>query len=607
MRNVVKFRLSTLPEFKAFLETQCAGKIVSSEYDQLWTEDGFNSADWKLKEGFLRSLCAILAGQSGFSLDESLRVKLLDFFASIAPKDLGSIKNLAVQDTVRYSRPDIDEIFHKLVLGQIREACEECITFNYWDHALIIAKTLDTAFYEDVMSRFLNARFANGHPLRTLYLIMTANEQAALEEIRGIIGDAETVSFVKDIWAVLGNFLLRAKPGTSQICTIFEDIGGCLFDQKLFENALICYAIAVLTGSPFNQDSQIVNRVDFLLAWFLSNPEQSTINFAGMRVLDLLAEKLSSLHSNTILWRCQFAKLMFAQFLYDMDSFDQTSLISLTQARRLGKEIKKGTAKFLAEECTILCARQAIEETNTFKQEKAAFLSSAAAMKSPVLTSPLTPATSYAPVQPIGAYEPLAPAPELVNLPRSNSITPPSTAFTPSNNDFVNSRPVLEEKEDSSSALKTQNDQPTQQKQTQQTSGLASKQQSEKESILAKLLPWTSKSESSKGDSQKPVVAKMGKKNTWRFDTKLNKWVDDSDPSTFEEAPKLAPPPVAKASAATSMATAAVPTSSSAAPIASTPAAAPSFRAKKGKMKYFDPLNPDADAAAPTIPSFNGL
>ncbi len=602
VRNVVKFRLSTLPEFKSFLESQIEGKIISSEYDKLWTEDGFKSAEWKLKDGFLRSLCAILAGQSGFTLDEALRVKLLDFFASIAPKDLGSIKNLAVQDTVRYSRPDIDEIFHKLVLGQIREACEECITFNYWDHALIIAKTLDPAFYENVMNRFLNSRFAKGHPLRTLYLIMTANERSALEEIRGIIGDETTVSFVKDIWAVLGNFLLRAKPDASQICTIFEDIGNCLFDQKLNENALICYTIAILTGAVFAQESQIVNRVDFLLSWFLSNPEHDTIDFAGMRVVDLLTEKLSSRHSNTILWRCQFVKLLFAQFLYDMDSFDHSSLISLTQARKLGKS-SKGYSKILAEECTILCARQVIDEEITFKQEKLVNAFQASVIKSSVLASPPQAAavqSTFTPMQqsPSLGYEPVqfndfTPAPELIQASKTESINSPGTSYSPVD-DFISSKPKRNSiKEEPSPKQETAR--PQQSKHQNETEG----------GLLTKLKIWVNKNEASKNDPQKPVVAKMGKKNTLRYDAKLKKWVDDSDPSTMEETPKLPPPPMAKLPASTSSsvpATARMPTNPGPA-VANTM----SFRAKKGKLKYFDPLNPDADSAAPKIPSFNSL
>ena len=96
----------------------------------------------------------------------------------------------------------------------------------------------------------------------------------------------------------------------------------------------------------------------------------------------------------------------------------------------------------------------------------------------------------------------------------------------------------------------------------------------------------------------------MGKKNTWRYDEKLKKWVDDNDPSTMQEPEKIAPPPVAKAMMAGPSST-------------NNPAAPPtvaSFRAVKkgGKVKYFDPLNPDNNnndsaSAQPVIPNFNGL
>lgn len=640
VRNVVKFRLSTLPEFKTFLEDRAKSQVITGGYDRLWSEENFKNLDWKQREGYLRSLSAILASYPNFTLSEPFRQRLLEFFASISPKDLGSIKNLAVQDVVRYSRPDIDEIFHKLVLGQIKEACEECITYNYWDHALIIAKTLDTAFYENVMNRFLNARFSNGHPLRTLYLIMTSNEQAALEEIRGIIGDEKTVAFVKDIWPVLCNFLLRANPaGVSKICTIFEDIGNCLFEQKLYENALICYTVAVLTGTSFGKDSQIVERVDFLLSHFISHPDFGIVDFSGIRIVALLTERLSSVHSSSILWRCQFVQLMFAQYLYDLDSFDPSALIPLTQARHLGKN-GQGKAKLLAEECTILCARQLVEESTTLKQETNPAIQSSTAvpLKSPLFTSPSSlPSASqasfvptsngYGPVQPTftstttttaaAGYEAAQKSPELAAAPplltsHSSSMTLSDSGFSPA----ASKQPsILEEELDNKNTqVPRLSSLPSQQVQAQPKPQQAHSEGGSGggEGLFTKWKIWT-KNDNAKNDQQKPVIAKMGKKNTFRYDPKLKKWVDDNDPSTFEEAPKLAPPPVSKIAAAPVGNAPGGPLSSPAAsagnslPAVNAPAV--SYRAtKKGKVKYFDPLNPDAsESAVPTVPSFNNL
>jgi hypothetical protein len=156
-----------------------AKKVITPACSQIWGEKDLKDTDWSLKDCVLKDFTAIIATDSGFSLNECMKNSLREYFASISPKDLGAIKLLATQDTVSYSRGGIDEVFHLLVIGKTLEACEMCIRLNYWDHALIIAKTLDVSFYETVMNRFLDSRFESGHPLRILYLIMTNNENYA--------------------------------------------------------------------------------------------------------------------------------------------------------------------------------------------------------------------------------------------------------------------------------------------------------------------------------------------------------------------------------------------------------------------------------------------
>ena len=155
------------------------GKIFTENLSSVWNENELKDREWVQRDSILKDIAAMVSSARLFLLDEVLKNNLREYFASISPKDLGSIKMLATQDSVTYLRGEIDQIFHLLVIGKTMEACELCIKFNYWDHALIIAKTLDVSFYESVMNRFLDSRFDNGHPLRILYLIMTNNENYA--------------------------------------------------------------------------------------------------------------------------------------------------------------------------------------------------------------------------------------------------------------------------------------------------------------------------------------------------------------------------------------------------------------------------------------------
>lgn len=178
MRNVSKFHLSYLNEFREFSNYLIKNKIISNS-NNIWNDKELSDTEWSLGNSILKDITIMISANQVFLLNEQLRNNLREYFANISPKDLGSIKMLATQDSVSYLRGEIDQIFHLLVIGKTKEACELCISFNYWDHALIIAKTLEISFYESVMNRFLDSRFSNGHPLRILYLIMTNNENYA--------------------------------------------------------------------------------------------------------------------------------------------------------------------------------------------------------------------------------------------------------------------------------------------------------------------------------------------------------------------------------------------------------------------------------------------
>ena len=115
--------------------------------------------------------------------------------------------------------------------------------------------------------------------------------------------------------------------------------------------------------------------------------------------------------------------------------------------------------------------------------------------------------------------------------------------------------------------------------------------------LFDKLKNWLPVKSTSNQENQKQITkAKMGKPNSFRYDEKLKKWIDDNDPSTSQEAPKLPPPPIA------------VERSSPAGQSAPNLNIAPNFRAKKGKVKYFDPLNPEGPSSSqlqPSVPNFD--
>lgn len=179
MRNVSKFQLSSLQEFSGCITGLQSTKVIANDWPRVWGTKEFEISKSVMRESIIRDIAIMIADKKSFILDESLKHNLSEYFASIAPKDLGSIKMLATQENVSYVRSEIDEIFHLLVISKTKEACELAIKFKYWDHALIIAKTLEQPFYETVMNRFLDSRFVSGHPLRILYLIMTNNQNLA--------------------------------------------------------------------------------------------------------------------------------------------------------------------------------------------------------------------------------------------------------------------------------------------------------------------------------------------------------------------------------------------------------------------------------------------
>lgn len=603
-----KFQLSSLKEFHEDLDNLKKSKVVASNCPVIWGEKELKDSNWLQKDSILKDITIMIASKSSFILDDLLRSNLREYFASISPKDLGSIKMLATQDSVSYLRGEIDEIFHLLVIGKTMEACELCIKFNYWDHALIIAKTLDTSFYETVMNRFLDSRFANGHPLRILYLIMTNNENSALEEIRNMINNREMPLFVQEIWTILINFLLRARHESLVIARIFEDIARCLFDRNLFENALICYIISVLSGSKvINPD--VLEKIDYLLAWFLQCKPVDTINFSALPILNVFVDKMSSLNSKSIMWRCQFLRLMNVQFLYDLGCFDKGSLNYLSSTLNYSKgQSESGYLSLFVEETSILEVRNL---TQIEEQRSSPILPKNNVEQYSKVSTPTAQNYffDYAPPNllmetvPTAGFEPVQP--KLENNFANPEHVEPTKQFSESyspvvNDDFISTSKPLSPNHPNNNSLSSEgmaSESKPFSLASNKTPPAGDKNESGGSAFIDKLKNWLPVKSNPNQDNQKQITkAKMGKPNSFRYDEKLKKWVDDNDPSTLEETPKLPPPPIAAGG------------NSPAGLSAPNPTITPSFRAKKGKVKYFDPLNPEGPSSSqlqPSVPNFD--
>ena len=122
--------------------------------------------------------------------------------------------------------------------------------------------------------------------------------------------------FVQDIWPILVNFLLRAKHESIVISKIFEDIAFCLFDKDIFESSLVCFIVSIISGSK-SMNEIILDKVDFLLSWFLRNSICDTLNFSSIHIINIIMNKINILKKDIILWRCQFIRLFYGQFLSD--------------------------------------------------------------------------------------------------------------------------------------------------------------------------------------------------------------------------------------------------------------------------------------------------
>lgn len=610
---MTKFQLSTLKEFSEDLLKLKQSKMIAENCPLIWGEGDLKDSKWSQKDSILKDITIMISNKSPFILDELLRNNLREYFANISPKDLGSIKMLATQENVSYLRGEIDEIFHLLVIGKTKEACELSIKFNYWDHALIIAKTLDMNFYETVMNRFLDSRFENGHPLRILYLIMTNNENSALEEIRNMINNREMPLFVQEIWTILINFLLRARHESIIIARIFEDIAKCLFDRNLFENALVCYIISVLSGSKaINID--VLEKIDYLLAWFLQSEPINTIDFSALPILNVFVDKMSSLNSKSVMWRCQFIRLMYVQFLHDIGCFDTNTLNYLSSTLINVKDLLEyGFTSLFVEEISIIEARNLIQIEEKRPSSSPILVQKIIEDKNTPdhipkmqnVSAGYTPPDLFSGILPFGGFSPIETGleEEAVHADNFEPMEHISNNYLPAavNDGFIsNSKPLSLPNHPSMNNISSEsmanelNSAPSR-KQSPSTGEL---NESGGSALFDKLKTWLPVKSSSNQENQKQITkAKMGKPNSSRYDEKLKKWIFDNDSSTSTEAPKLPPPPTA---------------------LGGSPPAGqltthnltvtPNFRAKKGKVKYFDPLNPEGPSSSqlqPSVPNFD--
>lgn len=425
-----------------------------------------------------------------------------------------------------------------------------------------------------------------------------------------MIKNEEMPMFIQEIWTILVNFLLRAKHESLVISKIFEDIAKCLFDRSLFENSLVCYIISVLSGSK-SLNSDVFEKIDYLLSWFCRKPAIDTINFAAIHILNVFVDKIDSLKSGVIMWRAQFVRLIYTQFLHDIGQFDETSLNRLGTAVEFSKKTTNaGIPSLLIEEFSVLEARnmsrtgkkRSDPEVNPSITENYSnrFVDSSNLSKksSPNLAYEHASTSMRSTIQ-LNTEDYVPISSNFETATQTSSYSPTSNDDLISNNLPISS-PINSPSHDNLSKEMINSPQHTKSESGQQQSN--QEKSDSGGNVFGKLKSWfpTGKlGSASNQDNQKQITkAKMGKPNTFRYDEKLKKWVDDNDPSTFEQAPKLPPPPTAVGAST-------LPSSNSQAPTAD---GAVNFRAKKGKVKYFDPLNPDAPNSAvlqPSMPNFD--
>lgn len=414
-----------------------------------------------------------------------------------------------------------------------------------------------------------------------------------------MIENEEMPLFVQEIWTILVNFLLRAKHESLVISKIFEDIAKCLFDRDLFENSLVCYIISVLSGSK-SPNSDVIDKIDYLLTWFCRNPAIDTINFSTIHILNVFVDKIDSLKSSVIMWRSQFIRLIYSQFLHDFGQFNKITMNELALALEFAKKnFNYVNLHFLTEEFSVLEARNMVKFENT--QSNSHLISSFHEKNSKTSS----PKVSFEPDLNIsrpsinsdfGDYVHMSPKYEHTiqadeYAPSANNASVENNFSVESFNNNLHRDTLKSEKIDSPRSSTSEASQTLSSNQEKSDNG---------GNVFGKIKSWFPAGKlgnSSNQDNQKQITkAKMGKPNSFRYDEKLKKWVDDNDPSTFEQAPKLPPPPTA--------------VTASSSPNQQIPASnnAINFRAKKGKVKYFDPLNPDAPNSSvlqPSVPNFD--
>lgn len=423
-----------------------------------------------------------------------------------------------------------------------------------------------------------------------------------MDEIRGTISNDRMPSFVEEIWTILINFLLRANRDCSTLASIFSDIGDCLFRKELFENALTCYIVSALSG-PRSINQEIISKIDYLIAKFTKSIDVDIISFSLIHVVNLFLDKFDLLNSGFILWRSQFLRLAYAQLQHDFGALNENSLMGfqvLMQLSAINENI--GFPSLFREEFAVIEAR------NNIKADKKALspkiVSPIIMKKSPMIEGkkPFSPQTDIA----APSFEPIAASPTSpTGLSRSIEFENASVFESPAMGAEFSStkKSDLFFKDDAHSSKNGASDMIDNTTSNSKSGDKDSKSEMEKmdnsANVFSKLKSWipSGKTSNSQEPQKQITKAKMGKPNSFRYDEKLKKWVDDNDPSTFEQAPKLAPPPTTSSA------------SNSLDPKSSQEGPGPiNFRAKKGKVKYFDPLNPDTPSSStlqPSIPNFD--
>ena len=364
---------------------------------------------------------------------------------------------------------------------------------------------------------------------------------------------------------------MTSNMGSQIIQDKFENLKGSV------ESATESAKVEVLGLLKQTVRPEFINRIDYLIVRSIRNLEKDTVIFSGYPILYLFANRLQHKISPLVLWRCSFVQLMYSQFLYDSASLSIEMLRSMDAACGHIKKSINQMGFILFEEIDVLKARSGLY---TGKDDSAAG-SNAKEYRSLKHDSPLNlQGPNLLQAGSMGTNA------RIDNIPAESSIySPPLAPSNISNQELKDISSNLKNlqaevnNDDTDPFAFESSKTPSQNLTNPARSPVSPQSEAPEDGMFVKLKKWLPVAAGKPGDANQKAElggktvtkANLGKPSSFRYDSKLKKWVDDNDPSSFEEAPKLAPPPVSQQQ----------PGASNSAP----------SKTLKNRPKYVDPLN----------------